>query len=61
MTGYRTLAFSLLLSALGVVQAFNWATIIPQNQAWSGTVMIAIGAVVALLRTITTTPIGVAK
>ena len=61
MTGYRTLAFSLLLSIAGVFQAFNWATIIPQNQSWSGTVMIGIGAAVALLRTITTTPIGVSK
>ena len=59
MTGYRTLFFSLLLSVAGVVQTFNWATVIPQDQTWSGVVMIAIGAGVALLRSVTTTPIGV--
>ena len=61
MTGYRTLFFSLFLSVAGVVQAFNWATVVPQNQTWSGIAMIAIGAAVALLRSVTTTPIGVTK
>ena len=61
MTGYRTLIFSALLSLAGVFQAFDWATVIPQNQTWSGIAMIVVGAATALLRSITTTPVGVAK
>lgn len=56
--GWRTLLFALLIAAGGVVQTFDWATIIPQNQTWSGIAMLAVGAVIAALRYITTTPVG---
>ena len=60
MTGFRTLIFACLLALGGVLQTFNWATIVPQNQVWSGMAMIGIGAIVAILRAITTTSVGVA-
>ena len=61
MTGYKTLLFSLLVAGAGVLQTFNWVTVVPQNQTWSGIVMVAIGAVIAGLRSVTTTPIGKSK
>lgn len=60
MTGFRTLALALLMSGAGVVQAFDWTTIIPQGQAWSGAAMIGMGALMAFMRSITTTPVGTA-
>ena len=56
--GYKTLGFALLVAVVGVLQTFNWQSVIPQNAQWSGTVMIAIGAVIAALRYVTDTPIG---
>ncbi len=61
MTGYRTLLFSLLISVVGVLQAADWINIIPQNQTWSGIAMVAVGAIIAALRSVTTTPIGESK
>ena len=56
--GWRTLAFSVLVALVGVLQTFNWASVIPQDKTWTGAVMIAIGAVIAALRFVTTTPVG---
>jgi hypothetical protein len=61
MKGWRTLGFALLLAVGGVVQTFDWATVIPQNQTWSGIVMLAIGGAIAALRYVTTTPLGSAE
>ncbi len=58
MTGYKTLLFSLLIAGAGVLQTFDWVTIIPQNKTWSGILMVALGAAIAGLRSLTTTPIG---
>ena len=56
--GYKTLGFALLVAVVGVLQTFTWQSVIPQTAQWSGTVMIAIGAVIAALRYVTDTPIG---
>ncbi len=56
--GWKTLGFAALVALAGVLQAFDWTTIIPMNQTWSGVVLIAIGAVIAALRYVTTTPVG---
>ncbi len=61
MKGWKTLAFSLLVAGVGVIQAFDWATVVPPDQTWTGSVMIAIGAATAALRYVTTTPIGQSK
>lgn len=57
LTGYKTAAFSLLLIIFGALQGFDWATLIsdPQIVGW---VMTGIGAIVFVLRALTTTPIG---
>jgi hypothetical protein len=58
MKGWKTLGFALAVAVAGVVQSFNWATVVPQDKTWSGVAMIAIGAGIAALRYVTTTPIG---
>lgn len=58
MKGWKTLAFAVALAVGGVVQTFDWASVIPQNKTWSGVAMLGVGAVVAALRYVTTTPIG---
>jgi len=61
LSGYKTLLFSLAVSVAGVLQAFHWADVVPQNQTWSGIVMVGIGAAIAALRSVTSTPMGVSK
>ncbi len=58
MTGYKTLLFSLILSAAGVLQTFDFTTVIPPNHVWSGVALVGVGAAVAWLRALTTAPIG---
>ncbi len=56
MKGYKTLVFAIALAIGGVLQIFDWASIVPQNQAWSGAAMLGVGAAVAALRYVTTSP-----
>lgn len=58
MKGWKTLSFALLVAVAGVLQTFNWASVVPQDKTWSGLLMLAIGAAVAVLRSVTTTPVG---
>jgi hypothetical protein len=58
MKGWKTLLFALLVAIGGVVQAFDWATVVPQDKTWSGSAMIAIGAIIAVLRVVTNTDVG---
>jgi len=57
LKGWRTLAFSLLVAALGVAQATDWASVIPDGPA-KGWWLFAIALMVAWLRVITDTPVG---
>lgn len=59
LAGYRTLIVAVALAALGAVQQVGLADVIPAE--WSGFIMMAIGFVVAWLRTMTTGPIGADK
>jgi len=58
MKGWRTLALALSVAVIGVLQAFDWASIIPQDKTWTGIAMMAIGGAIAALRAVTNTPIG---
>lgn len=58
MQGYRTLMLALAMAVAGVLQTFDWVTVVPQNKTWSGMAMLAVGAAIAALRYVTTTPVG---
>ena len=55
MKGFRTLAFSLAIAVVGVLQTADWATIIPPDQA--GLALTIVGVVSAALRFFTSTPV----
>ena len=57
LKGWRTLTFSLLVAALGVAEATDWAQLIPDGPA-RGWLLLAIALATAWLRVITTTPVG---
>ena len=59
LAGWRTLLVGVAVAIAGVLQTFNWATVVPQDQTWSGVVMLLIGGAIVFLRYVTTTPIGV--
>lgn len=61
MQGWKTLSFALAVAVAGVAQAFDWATVVPQDKTWSGIAMVAVGGVIAALRAVTSTPVGVSK
>lgn len=54
--GWRTLAVSLIVAVIGVLQTADWATIV--GPAAVGPVMLVVGAVVAVLRVLTDSPVG---
>jgi hypothetical protein len=56
MKGYRTLFFSLAVAVVGVLQSFDWATLIAPEQA--GVMLTAVGVISAVLRFLTSTPVG---
>jgi len=58
MKGWKTLIFALLVAVAGVLQTFDWASVVPQDKTWSGAMMMAIGVAIAALRAVTSTPVG---
>lgn len=54
--GWRTLLLSALLAIAGVLQTADWATIVSPREV--GPVVLAIAIAVAVLRTVTDTPVG---
>lgn len=56
LKGWRTVAVSMVIAVVGVLQTADWATIVAPSRV--GPVMLAIGIVVALLRALTDTPVG---
>jgi hypothetical protein len=59
MKGYRTLLFSLAVAVVGVLQSFDWATVVPPDQA--GIALTVIGIAGAVLRFLTSTRVGAAE
>lgn len=57
LKGYRTLVFSALIAALGAAQAFDFTKVISNPKA-VGYVLLSISVTIAVLRAVTTTPIG---
>ena len=59
MKGFRTLAFSLAVAIVGVLQSADWATIVPAGKA--GLALTIVGVVSAVLRLVTSTPVFESK
>ena len=57
LRGWRTILWSLFLATVGVMQALDWASLLP-NGAAKGWMLIAIAFITAWLRVITSTPVG---
>jgi hypothetical protein len=56
LKGWRTLALSLALAVVGVLQTADWATIVGPSAV--GPVMLCVALLVAVLRVLTDTPVG---
>jgi hypothetical protein len=56
MKGYRTLLFSLAVAIVGVLQSFDWAMIVAPEHA--GIALTVVGVASAVLRFLTSTPVG---
>lgn len=56
MKGYRTLLFSLAVAVVGVLQTFDWATVI--DPEYAGVAFTVVGVAGAVLRFLTDTPVG---
>ena len=54
--GWKTLAASLAIAVVGVLQATDWTTIVPPDKV--GPVMVGIGVLMAMLRVVTSGPMG---
>lgn len=56
MKGYRTLLFSLAVAIVGALESFDWTDLVPPDQA--GLALTAVGVAAAVLRFLTSTPVG---
>ncbi len=54
--GWKTLAASLAVAVMGVLQATDWTTIVPPSKV--GPTMVGIGVLMAVLRVVTDGPVG---
>ncbi len=54
--GWKTLLASLAIAVIGVLQATDWTTIVPEDRV--GPVMVGIGVLMAVLRAVTDGPMG---
>ena len=54
--GWKTLAASLAIAVMGVLQTTDWTTVVPADKV--GPVMVGIGVLMALLRVVTSGPVG---
>ena len=57
LKGWRTVLFALTVATIGVLEATDWASIVPDGPG-KGWWLLAIALITAWLRAITTTPIG---
>lgn len=60
MTGWKTLLFNAGIAVVGVLQAFDWTTILG-NVPQVGWIVAVIGAINMVLRSMTSTPVMTGK
>lgn len=56
LTGWKTLAFNIALAIVGVLQTFDWVSVVGDSK--TGIVMSAIAVVNVVLRYFTNGPVG---
>lgn len=56
LKGWKTLIFSAATALLGVASTMDWTSVLAGP--WGGWVMTGVGIAGAVLRTVTTTPVG---
>lgn len=56
LKGWKTLGFAAFVSIVGFLETVNWVDVVPPEH--QGPAMIGIGIVMAVLRVVTTTPVG---
>lgn len=61
LVGYRTYIASALVAALGVLAAVDWNTVLQNPKSTGGLVAIGTSVLMAVLRSLTTTPPGSSK
>ena len=54
--GWKTLVASLAIAVVGVLQATDWTTVVPPDKV--GPVRVGIGVLMAVLRVVTSGPVG---
>lgn len=59
MKGYRTFTLSALVLLLGTAETFQWTDIV--NESTSGAIVMVIGTLIAILRSVTNTTAGEVK
>lgn len=61
LVGYRTYIASALMAAFGVLAAVDWNVVLQNPKSTGGLVAIGGGVIMAILRSLTTTPPGSSK
>ena len=56
MKGWKTIAFNLALTVVGVLQTANWVDILPGQ--YTGPLVAVLGMIGMWLRSVTNTPVG---
>lgn len=57
MKGWRTLLFAVAVAVVGVLEATDWAELVPDGPE-KGWYLLGISIGIAVLRVLTTTPVG---
>lgn len=58
MTGWKTVIVGALIAAVGALQGMDWTQILPSDSQAQGWVLTGLGAVMLVLRFLTSTPVG---
>lgn len=60
-TGYRTITLAVAITAIGAIQGMDFAALLPDDPQLVGWIVTGIGIAMAILRKLTTTPLGEKK
>ena len=58
MNGYRTIIVAIGITVIGALQGLDWVHLLPDNPQAVGAVTTGIGIAMAILRLMTSTPVG---